>query len=285
MPESSLVLQLLWQSALVPLAAALGLLAAGRALRLNGAAAALAVAAAFLATFFATLHAQWSAVPKVALDWMPWIALAAAAGALFAEGAPGAARRLALRLAIGLAVGVVVVWGAIESLGATRATVVIVVTGLLIAAVWSAMGPVGEGGARRPMLLAMVAGGMGLALMLDSSQSIGQLGGGLAVALGACMLFNLPRPRLAFPPAAAGTAVVLLGALMANAYVYAGFSLGYVALLLLALLAEPVLVLAARLRRREVDPRSWLPATVLTAVPVAVTVGLVLKAAHDSGGY
>jgi hypothetical protein len=285
MPESSLVLQLLWQSALVPAIVALALLAASRALRLNAVAAVAAVTAAFIASYFATLHAQWSLVPHVTLDWMPWIAVGAAAAALAVEHASGTVRRLALRLAVGVVVAGVTVWGAVGSLGASKAIAVAVIAAMLIAAVWTALAQTAEGGARRPVLLAVVAGGTGLSLMLDSSQQIGQLSGALAVALGACMLVNLPRTRVPFPPAASGAAAVVLGALITNAYVYAGFSLGYVALLTVALLADAVLAGATRMRGRATDPRSWIPAAVLTVVPVLATVALVLKAAQEHGGY
>jgi hypothetical protein len=285
MSDSPLVLQLLWQSALVPLAVALALLVASRALRLNAVASVLAVSGAFIASYFATLHTQWSLLPHVALDWMPWVALGAAAAALAIEHAAGAGRRFALRLLTGLAVAGLMVWGALGSLGVGIALLTAVVTAVLVALVWTTTAPQADGGARRPLLLAMVAGGTGLALMLDSSQQIGQLSGALGVALGACMLANLPRSRVAFPPAAAGAAVVVLGALIVNAYVYAGFSLGYVVLLLAALLADPLLGALATLRGRQVDPRSWIPAAVLTAVPVLVTVALVLKTAQDHGGY
>src|SRR3954447_23782838 len=99
MSESPLVVQLLWQSALVPLAVALVLLVLSRALRLNAVASVLAVTGAFIASYFAILHTQWSLLPQVALDWMPLIALGAAAAALAIEHADGAARRFALRLA------------------------------------------------------------------------------------------------------------------------------------------------------------------------------------------
>lgn len=285
MPESSLVLLLLWQSALAPAAVALAVLAGCRALRLDRAAAVFAVAAAFVASYFATLHAQWSLVPHVSMDWMPWLAVLGAAAALFIEQAGGAGRRFALRFATGLAASAVIVWGAMGSLGAGKAVLAAVVAALLVAVTWTTMAPVADGGARRPLLLAIVAGGAGLALMLDSSQQIGQLSGALAVALGVCMLFNLPRPRVAFPPAAAGAAVVVLGALILNAHLYAGFSAGYVALLLAALLAEPVLIVAGRLRGRHAEAGSWVPAAVLTAIPVVVTVAMVLKTAQEQGGY
>jgi hypothetical protein len=79
--------------------------------------------------------------------------------------------------------------------------------------------------------------------------------------------------------------VLLLAALLANAQLYAGFSLGYVALLIAALLADPALAATRRLRRPGAEGPGWIPAAVLTAVPVMVTVALAVKAAHDSGGY
>ena len=281
MPESSLVLQLLWQSALVPAIVALALLVASRALRLN---AVVAVAAAFVASYFATLHGQWSLVPHVALDWMPWIAVGAAAAAIGVERAAPRARP-ALRLAVGAVAAAVVAWGALASLGAVHAAVEVLVAAVLITFVWSAFATAREGGARSPLLLAVVAGGTGLALMLDSSQQIGQLSGALAVALGVCMLVNLPTTRVSFPPAAAGAVSVLLGALILNAHLYAGFSLGYVLLLVVALLADSLFAAGVRLRGRDPHPGSWIPAAVLTVIPVLATLAMVLKAAQEHGGY
>jgi hypothetical protein len=284
MPESSLVLQLVWQSVLVPAIVALALLAVTRTPRLRAVGAVVAMAAAFIASYFATLHGQWSLVPHVALDWMPWIAVAAAAGALAVERTSGATR-LALRLALGLVAGLFVAWGAVGSLGAAKALAAVAVAGVLIAVVWSASGAAAEGGARKPLLLAVVAGGTGLSLMLDSSQQIGQLSGALATVLGACMLVNLSRTSVDFPPAASGAATVLLGALILLAYLYAGFSLGYVALLVIALLADALLAAGMRLRGGKQRPRSWIPAAVLTVIPVAVTIAMVLKTAQEHGGY
>jgi hypothetical protein len=190
-----------------------------------------------------------------------------------------------LRLVLGLAVAAIVAWGALASLGMAKAAVAVAIAGVLIAAVWTGFGKAAEGGARHPMLLAVVAGGTGLSLMLDSSQQIGQLSGALAAALGACMLVNLPRTRVAFPPAASGLAVVLLGALILNAHLYAGFSLGYVALLVVALLADSLLAAGVRLRGRDLHPGSWIPAAVLTVIPVVATIAMVLKTAQEHGGY
>ena len=77
---------------------------------------------------------------------------------------------------------------------------------------------------------------------------------------------------------------ITYGLLLAIAHLYAGFSLGYVALLAGGLFAD---ALRAALHRiwKQGDLASWATATVLTAVPVVVTVGLAIKAAADNGGY
>ncbi|HEY0826216.1 MAG TPA: hypothetical protein VGD76_20685, partial [Ramlibacter sp.] len=163
-----------------------------------------------------------------------------------------------------------------------KAAIAAVATGLGLAALWTLVSRPAQGAATRPLLLALVAGGTGLVLMMDSSQSLGQLSGALAMALAACMLFALPRAGTRFAGPAAALAVLLLGAIWATAHLYAGFSLGYVALLAGALLVDPALAL---LRRSEQGGLPWIPATVLTAIPVAVTVALAVKAMQDSGGY
>jgi hypothetical protein len=285
LPESSLVLSILRESTLVPFGASLAVLAAGRALRLQSAGTAVALAAGFLASYFAVLHAQWSPVPQVALDWTPWIVLAALAGALATEKLPGAGARFSVRLALALAAAALIVWPALVTFGAQKAAIAIVATGLPIALVWSVAAPVAHGGASRPLLLAVVAGGAGIALLLDSSPSVGRLSGAQAAALCACMVFNLPRVRVAFSPAAAGVTVMVLGTLLANAHLYAGFPLGYVALIVGALLVDPVLAKIHRLRRKAGDGPSWIPGAVLTAIPVMVTVALAVKAAQDSGVF
>jgi hypothetical protein len=280
MPDTSFFLPLVLQSALVPFGVALAVLAGGRAARLDTSTTLLALAAGFLASYFATLHAQWSALPKVALDWLPWIAAAGAVAALGTERLATAGQRVGARLLIALATGVLVVYPALGSLGPLKAALIAAGLAILVTLAWTLKARAGRGAATRPLLIAVVAGGTGLALMLDSSQAIGQLSGALAMALAACMLFALPRFQLAFTPAATGLAVLLLGALLANAHVYAGFPLGYVALLAGALVVDPVL---AALRRSPGLP--WVPVAVLTAIPVLVTLALAVKAAQDHGGY
>ncbi|NNU44103.1 hypothetical protein [Ramlibacter montanisoli] len=282
MPDTSFFLPLLLQSAVVPFGVALAVLAACRAARLDALASLLAVAAGFVASYFAILHAQWSPVPKVALDWLPWIAVAGAVAAIAGDKLPGAVSRFALRLLVSLVAGGLIVSSALGSLGPVKAALTALATGLALAGLWTLVTRPAQGAATRPLLLAVVAGGTGLVLMMDSSQSMGQLSGALAMALAACVLFALPAIGVRFTPAAAGLAVLLLGVLWATAHVYSGFSLGYVALLAGALLIDPLLGV---IRRSERGGLPWVPAAVLTAIPVAVTVALAVKAMQESGGY
>jgi hypothetical protein len=285
MPDpSSFVLPLLLQSALIPFAVALAVLFALRR-SLPALAPALAVASAFIAAYFAIFHAQWSFVPQQALDWLPWLALFGAVAAIAAERISAAARLLLARAVISAVTAGVVVWPALASIGMQKGMLTIVVATVLIAAAWSYLGRVGLGRPTPSLLLMVVAGGTALALMLDSSQAIGQLSGALASALGACVVFNLPRLRSTFSGAASGIAVLVLGALLLNAYLYAGFSLIYVALLVAGLLADPIVAAVNRLRRRSDGIGSWLSAGVLCALPVLVTIGLVIKTAQEAGGY
>lgn len=282
MPDTSFFLPLLLQSAVVPFGVAVAVLAACRAARLDALASLLAVVAGFVASCFAILHAQWSLVPKVALDWLPWIAVAGAVAAIAGDKLPGAVSRFALRLVVSLVAACLVVSSALGSLGPVKAALTALATGLALAGLWTLVTRPAQGAATRPLLLAVVAGGTGLVLMMDSSQSMGQLSGALAMALAACVLFALPAIGVRFTPAAAGLAVLLLGVLWATAHVYSGFSLGYVALLAGALLIDPLLGV---IRRSERGGLPWVPAAVLTAIPVAVTVALAVKAMQESGGY
>lgn len=285
MPDPSFIIPLFLQSALVPFGVALALLFALRRKPLQASVPAIALAGGFVAAYFAAFHAQWSVVPKTALDWLPTIAMFGVAGSLAAENAPNAVTRLLSRLVIALVAVTLVVWPAMASLGAAKAATVAGSAALLVVMAWSFLAKSGENRPTSAPLLAIVAGGAGLALMLDSSAALGQSSGALAAALAACVLFNLPRVRVAFSAAATGAAVLLLGVLLLNAYVYAGFSPVYVALLAGGLFADPLVAGIDRLRNRPGGTGSWITAAVLTAVPVLATVGLAVKTMQDSGGY
>lgn len=285
MADPSFFLPLVLQSAVIPFGVALAVLAASRALRLGAIGPALAIAAGFLGAYFAVLHAQWSPLPKVALDWLPWIAIAGTAGAVATERISNAGARIAARFALAAAVGAVVVWPALASLGVQKAVLAAGVTAVLACGVWSYMARAGVSRPTPPLLLTVVAGGAALALMLDSSQSLGQLSGALASVLAARVVFNLPRVRTALSPVAAGTAVLLWAALLASAHIYADFPLGYIALLAGGLMADPLVEGLNRLRNRTGGAGSWAAAAVLAAIPAVVTIGLAVKAAADSGGY
>lgn len=285
MPDLSFFASLVLQSAVIPFGAAFAVLAISRAMRLGTAGAPLAIAAGFVAGYFAILHAQWSAVPKVALDWLPWIAVGATAGALATERIANRGIRVAARLALALAAGALVVWPALESLGLPKALLATGATGVLVCVVWSYLAQAAVSRPTPPLLLAIIAGGAALALMLDSSQSLGQLSGALASVLAARLVFNLPQVRIPLSPAAAGVAALLLGAVLANAHLYAEFPLGYIALLIGSLLADPLVAGLNRLRQRSGGAGAWLAAAVLAAIPTVITIGLAAKAASDAGGY
>ncbi len=276
MPDPSFVIPLFLQSALLPFGVALAVLAASRK-------PAFALAAGFLASYFAVFHAQWSFAPHQVLDWMPWIALLGAAAAIAGETVRPVATRTIARALIATAAAAVVVWPALASLGLVKAVLIVVAAAALICAAWSWLAHAADSRPTPAPLLTIVAGGAALALMVDASQAIGQLSGALAAALAACVAFNLVRRRIAFDGAANGVAVLLLGALLVNAYLYAGFSLAYVALLAGGLLADPLVAVIDRARRRS--GRAWVAATVLCAIPVLTTIGLALKTAQESGGY
>ncbi|HYD96979.1 MAG TPA: hypothetical protein VEC01_16745 [Noviherbaspirillum sp.] len=284
MPDPSLFLPLVLQSAVVPFCVALAVMFALRR-ALSGVAPAAALAAAFIAAYFAVFHAQWSLVPHTALDWMPHIALFGMAGALAAESAPGAAARVFARLVMVLVAATVIVWPALASLGAAKAVLVTGIAAVLVTGAWSWLAQASISRPTPAPLLMVTAGGSALVLMLDASAALGQATGALASALAACVLFNLPRARAAFSPAASGVAVLLLGTLLLNAWLYAGLSAGYVALLAGGLLSDPLVATANRMRGRSGGAGSWITASVLTALPVLATVAFAVKTMQESGGY
>lgn len=74
-------------------------------------------------------------------------------------------------------------------------------------------------------------------------------------------------------------------AALANAHVYAGFPLGYIALLVGGLMVDPLVRALNRLRSRSEGAGAWATTTVLSAIPVAAMIFLAVKAASDAGGY
>jgi hypothetical protein len=203
-----------------------------------------------------------------------------AAGAIFAERSGDAMRRL-LRLLTSLAVSAIVAWPALASSGMEKTAVTIALMGVAIWAAWTYLARPAGAVSTPPLLLMIVAGGAALTLMLDASQLIGQLIGGLAAALIAFLVFNLRGAHGAFSGTATGVAVLLLGALLGSAYIFAGFSLAYIALLASGLLAATVI----EAMRGNGRPASWIAVALLAAIPVLTVLGLAVKAAHDAGGY
>ena len=285
MPNLSFILPLLGQSVLLPCVLALIALLALRKTRWARFAPLLAVAAGFLASYFAVYGTQWSFPPHQSLDWLTWIVLLGAVSVAAVERAESTVLRHGARLILSLACAALVAWPALASRGWLQAVLPIAATGLLMAAFWSYLAATARQRPTPALMLAVVAGGAGLALTLDASQLIGQLNGALAVTLLTCLAWQIGRARSAFSAAATGLAVILLGTLLANAYFYAGFSLVSVLLLLSGLLADPLVAGVNHLRQRPGGVGSWLVAGIVTAIPVLATIGLAVRAAQESGGY
>jgi hypothetical protein len=283
MPDTSFLIPLLLQSVLAPFAAAAVVAIALRRPAGHAAATALAVAAGFLAAYAATVQGAWSLSPRSAMDWQPWIVLAAVGGALLVDRVPAGARLFLARAVPGVLLGLVVVWPAVGSLGAVKASVAALVAGVAVAAAWWVRTHGRFAGETHPLQLAILAGGAGLAMMLDSSQTPGRLAGSLAMALAACAAVGRLRAPAGSP--AVGTTLLVLGTLLLQAHVYAGFPLAYVALLLAASVADTAPALLAKRGAAAISWRARAASFVLTLVPVVVVVGLAVKGMQDSGGY
>jgi hypothetical protein len=285
MPDPSFFLPLFVESAILPFGVSLAVLLMLRKSRLHALAPLFAVAFGFLASYVAVFHNQWTFPPRQALDWLPAIILLGGIGAALAEASKRIGFRLTLRLLISFATVTIVAWPILFSDASENGAMLVAAAGMLIFAAWSYLARAAKSRPTPPLLLTVVSGGAGLALMLDASQLLGQLTGALAAALAACAVFSISRLRLAFSGAATGFSVLLLGALLTNAYIYADVSLLFLALLSAGLLADAVIEVVNHRRRHKGGTGSWMTAAALSAVPVLMTIGLAIKAAQDSGGY
>ncbi len=284
MPDPSFFIPLLVQSALIPFGVALVALVALRRCA-AGPSALAAVAAGFIASYFTVYGSQWSAAPRQALDWIAPIVVLGGAAAWAIEGkARAAGVGFVARFVVSALAAGVLVAPAAASLSAPSIAAYVLAAGIAIGAAWSWLAGA-PGGAAAPTVIAIVAGGSALALMIDASQSIGQLGGALASAVLAWLAFGLVRRRAEAAPAAVGLSVLLLGSLLLTAHRYAGFPLAYVAILAGAILAHVIVYLPLRLKNRVPGTGAWLASAALAGVPVLLVVGLALKAMQDSGGY
>jgi len=214
------------------------------------------------------------AVPPVEVtDRLPWVALAAAALAVYEAARPSAAvgrgvgRCLLGALTLGLMLGPVhnpgVVW-----FGATVAVAL---------ASWVNLGALAAGPQGSDVFrgLLITAGGAGVVLLLSGSAVLGILGLALTAALAGGWLGARGVP----PEGSLPTAAVVLGALVLEGYVYA--SLPASGALLLA--AAPAGTWVGRLGpARRLGP--WASATLGAAcvlVPVGIAVGLAVAASLD----
>jgi hypothetical protein len=251
-----------------------------------GPSALVAVAAGFMASYFTVYGSQWSAAPRQALDWIAPIVVLGSAAAWAIEGrARAAGVGFAARFVVSALAAGALVAPAAASLSAIAIAAYVLVAGIAIGAAWSYLARARGSGAAAPTVVAVIASGSALALMIDASQSIGQLSGALASAVLAWLVFNLVRRRAEAAPAVAGLSVLLLGGLLLTAHRYAGFPLAYVTILAGAILAHVIVYVPLGLKNRVPGTGAWLASTALASVAVLLVVGLALKAMQDSGGY
>ncbi|HVL74482.1 MAG TPA: hypothetical protein VM406_00585, partial [Noviherbaspirillum sp.] len=157
--------------------------------------------------------------------------------------------------------------------------------GVTVAGFWTVLAAGATANRAGAFALMVVAGGAGLALMIDASQSLGQLSGALAMTCAACFVASFASARAGFGQVATGTALLLLSGLLVSAHVYAEFSLTYVVLLVAGLLGGAVPALLRLGGRGKHTMFGAGAATLVAGIPVLIAIALVLRAAQESGGY
>jgi hypothetical protein len=126
-----------------------------------------------------------------------------------------------------------------------------------------------------PLILAIVAGGTGAALMLSGSMLLGQLAIVLAATFGAIVVVGLLLPRATKARGIAPGAVTLLFGLWLSGYFFA--ELPPASALLLAASSIPALMLVPRTESGR-PRRGLLLRTGVVIIPVALSVFLAFKA-------
>jgi hypothetical protein len=298
MPDPSFLVPLLLQSAVIPAATVVAVWlpakrllkgsthASLQAARTDGAAfpvlPAVAVACGFLAAFFATFHAQWSLPPGQALDWLPWIVAAALAQVAIAR--HRRARKLLSRLAVTGVALVVTAWPALPGLGIGRVGALVGVgTVLILSAQNWRTGPQAVTPTRL-LPLTVISGCAGLAMLLDSSQVLGQLGGALGMALLGLVAVGVLQPRSIDAQAVQDIAILILGVLLANAWLYADLPVLIIGFLAVGLLAGALIQYLDQARTGE-SRKGLILARACSLLCGAATLLLAVRAAQESGGY
>jgi hypothetical protein len=288
----SLLLQQAFQGVLLPVLVAAAVLLAGlRPWRRPGAEGrggwwgAWALAAAFFAASWA-LRGRPHLPAREATEWIPWLAVPAAAAALpLARRLPGWGTWLA-RGALSLALSVLLLLPLLRhtwSAGAGTAWIAGLAAAVLL--LWWAL----EGLAARlrdpsvPLVLLGVASGSGAVLMLSGSALLGQLAGALAAALGPLWLVSWWRKDAGLGRAAVPVVVVVLAGLWMAGRFYADLPAASAALLALAGPAAWT-VLLPPVRRLALWARLAIGAAAVI-VPLAAALVLTLRASPPGPYY
>jgi hypothetical protein len=226
--------------------------------------------------------------PRVAIDWLPWLVLVAAAIQLLSASVPRTARRWLLLVACVFAVTVPVRLLALSVYVTDRWSrgekfAVAAAWAALLAIEWGtlALGRLNRQDLLRCGLLVVVGLGTSLTLAASGAITLGELGGVATATLlgtaGAALAFG----RLAAGPSeAAGPLAVMLGGLILIGHFYAQLSLANVALLSVSLATA-----AGWLPDGWLLSATWRAAlrAVLAMVPVAIAAGTAIaRAAADA---
>jgi len=239
------------------------------------AAPAVALAVAYVLGHAAT--AGLSLPPRAASDWLPWMALVAAASSIGeAWLTKGKASPLTARAGASLLVAWLLLRPAFGERWSSAASVLVLLAlaaGLVT--FWSSVDRLARRnrGVHWSLALLVVAGASGPVLVLSDTALLGQLTSGLVAALGVSLLVAwwVPGARLS---SAAPPLSVLLFALWTIGWLYAELPLASGLLLLLA----PALPLAAE--RAAGHRAGWAALTVrllLVTLPVGAALGLAAR--------
>lgn len=244
---------------------------------------ALAVAAGFFAGYLAIVGAP--VLPSenrrlAALDWLPWLAIAALLVSLVQ--ATGAGRRVPAWIYIGVVCVLVPTLSFLGRFASGAPWRDLVISAVLLFAAWRST----ESLARRvlgpavPIALLVVATGTSIATLLSHSAKIAQLDGALASSLGACMVVAIWNRRLCSAGGTVAIAMTVLGASWINAVHFADLP-PLSAVLLIAALFTPWL---AALGRAVGTPsvKRGLALALLAAIPA---VAAVLVAQQSAPSY
>ncbi len=244
----------------------------------------LGLAVGFAVGFFAIVG--FTRFPPVnVLHWAPYLAVIAAfaslVGAIF--GRKGALAAAALTVVVSLWLILKPVAGSLLSAAFAKWLLIAGLPWLLLILAWRWA----VAGERRPeagLTMVLAATAASLVSALDGTALIGQLGGVLAASCGALYLANLLIVKDRQGSVANAVFLILFGALLLNAYVYAEIS--WIGVLLAYLTALSILLVKAPFWPRLSGLKQSLALAAVGAIPLVIALVYLLgKAAGEADDY